>query len=525
MIDNEIQKDAIIYCRVSDPKQASVRGDGLHSQERTCRDYGLNKRYNIRHVFEDMMTGERADRPGLIEAKNYIRRHKGTILIIDHPNRLGRDLLNYLLLREEIRKMGGILECPVMEFGDSSSSLLVENVVASVSQYQRQHNAEQTKSRMKARALNGFWVFQAPAGFRYKRAGRGKMLVRDEPVASVVQEALEGFAYGRFETQAAVQHFLQHHPLFPKDGTGIVRHFRVTQMLNQPLYAGYLELPDWGVSLRPAEHEGLISFQTYQKIQERLHGGVYAPRKRNVNEDFPLRGFVMCSCRTPLTACWSKGSHGKYPYYLCPKRGCENYGKSIRRDKIESEFEALLATVQPSESLFKVARAMFKDLWDHRAAQTQSQTKALGAQLVKIDREVDQFLQRIVETNMPAVITAYEERIRKLQEEKFAVQERMANGHRPAASFDKALRTALEFISSPWNIWKKGDLEEKRTVLKLTFPKPLQYARNEGFRTIDLSLPFKVLTQISGEKIGMAHPKCAKLFSGKVQHRPVSIVK
>ena len=292
-----------------------------------------------------------------------------------------------------------------------------------------------------------------------------------------------------------------------------MRHFRVTQMLNQPLYAGYLELPDWGVPLRPAEHEGLISFQTYQKIQERLHGGVYAPRKRNVNEDFPLRGFVMCNCGTPLTACWSKGSHGKYPYYLCPKRGCENYGKSIRRDKIEGEFEALLANVQPSESLFKVARAMFKDLWDHRATQTQSQTKALGAQLVKIDREVNQFLQRIVETSMPAVISAYEERIRKLQEEKIAVQERMANGHRPAASFDKALRTALEFISSPWNIWKKGNLEDKRTVLKLTFPKPLQYTRNEGFRTMDLSLPFKMLAQISGEKKEMAHPKRFELLT------------
>ncbi|HKJ63212.1 MAG TPA: hypothetical protein VKA94_14660, partial [Hyphomicrobiales bacterium] len=39
--------------------------------------------------------------------------------------------------------------------------------------------------------------------------GRGKMLACDEPVASVVQEALEGYASGHFETQADVMRFLQ----------------------------------------------------------------------------------------------------------------------------------------------------------------------------------------------------------------------------------------------------------------------------------------------------------------------------
>ncbi|MFG1388942.1 hypothetical protein [Xanthobacter versatilis] len=43
-------------------------------------------------------------------------------------------------------------------------------------------------------------------------------------------------------------------------------------------------------------------------------------------------------------------------------------------------------------------------------------------------------------------------------------------------------------------------------MLKLTFAGRLQYARNEGFRTADLSLPFKVLANIlCGEK-EMAHP-------------------
>jgi len=41
--------------------------------------------------------------------------------------------------------------------------------------------------------------------------------MRDEPVASYLQEALEGFASGRFETQAKVKCFLESCPDFPKD--------------------------------------------------------------------------------------------------------------------------------------------------------------------------------------------------------------------------------------------------------------------------------------------------------------------
>jgi site-specific DNA recombinase len=258
---------------------------------------------------------------------------------------------------------------------------------------------------------------------------------------------LEGYASGRFETQAEVMRWLQAHPLFPKDASGIVRHQRVGVLLNQCAYAGYVEAPSWGVSLRAGQHEALISYQTYQRIQERLNGIGYTPKRKNLNEDFPLRGFVVCAdCETPLTACWSKGSHARHPYYLCPKRGCASYGKSIRRDRIEGEFEELLRAVQPKAVLFQSARRMLKKLWDHRLTQADVQAKALSAQLVKIERQVSQFLERVLEASVPSVIAAYEDRISKLEGEKLAIKERMANLGRPASSFDDTLRTALEFI-------------------------------------------------------------------------------
>ena len=348
--------------------------------------------------------------------------------------------------------------------------------------------------------------FKRLSVYKYKSvSGRGKMLQRDEPVASVIQEALEGYALGHFDTQADVQRFLQNNPLFPKDRRGEVRHQRVSVLLNQPVYAGYVEAPSWGVELRVGQHEPIISSQTYQRIQDRLKGGFYAPRQSNLNEDFPLRGHVVCSdCGTPLTACWSKGSHKKYAYYLCPKRGCDSYGKSIARDKIEAEFEALIGKATPSAALFKVGKAMFKELWDYQCSQTESQTKALGAQLVKLEGQLSKLLERILDASVPTVIKAYEEKVRQLELDKQAIKEKMALSGKPASTFDETLRTAFEFLKNPLILWHSERIEDRQLLLKLTFSKRLAYSRKEGFRTANFSLPFKVLGQFLGCKREMA---------------------
>ena len=82
-----------------------------------------------------------------------------------------------------------------------------------------------------------------------------------------------------------------------------------------------------------------------------------------------MRGAVVCGhCNAPLTACWAKGKYSLYPYYFCPKRGCEGYAKTVRPEIIEGQFETILRRVQPSKEVFAAARAMFKTLWDRRLA-------------------------------------------------------------------------------------------------------------------------------------------------------------
>ena len=500
------QTKAVIYCRVSSSKQ-TTRGDGLGSQETRCREYAKYKGCEVVKVFTDDMTGSLTTRPGMKDMLSYLRTHRRKekiIVIIDDISRLARSIEAHLQLRTLISDAGGILKSPTIEFGEDSDSILVENLLASVSQHQRQKNGEQTINRMRARTMNGYWCFQAPIGYRYQRTqGHGNLLHRDEPYASILQEALEGYAAGRFETQVEVKRFLESQPDYPKDlPNGEIRNQRIYDILTRPIYAGYIEAPNWDVSLRKGHHEGLISFETFQKIQSRLKGSARAPARKDISEDFPLRGFVLCcDCSKPLTACWSKGKNRKYPYYLCPTKGCPSYRKSIPREKLESEFGQIVKSLQPKENLFEMAKVMFKNAWDQRLAQLASVIERLRQDAGKIDKQIEQLLDRIVEAENPSVIAAYEKRIAKLEKQKLAMSEKLENGSKPCHTYEELFEHALTFLASPCKLWDSGQFDLKRIVLRLAFAERISYCREKGFRTPNLSLPFKVLRGFYGDKM------------------------
>lgn len=505
---------AVIYCRVSSKAQVR-RGDGLGSQETRCRQYAEYRGYDVVGVFTDDLTGQRRDRPGVNALISFLQGNSGDphVVIIDEVSRFARRVPIHFELRETIKQAGGILESPSMEFKDDADSEFNEYIQASAAQYQARKNREQTLNRMKARCYNGYWVFQPPIGFKYGRAdGHGKILVRNEPIASLVQEALEGYASGRFDTQAEVKRFLETQPAFPKDlPKGQIRNQRIRDMLDRVVYAGYVEAPKWDISLREGKHEGLITLETFDKIQTRLKGGARAPARKDINQDFPLRGFVTCGdCGKPLTACWSKSSTGKrHPYYFCHNRACESHRKSIPRDRIEDAFAELLHGMQPTRGLYDLTRAMFKKAWSARLSQAEAAKIIAQKQETEIEKQIELLVDRIVESDSTTAISAYEKRIAKLEKEKLILAEKRTNGMVPKHSFEEMFERAMLFLSNPCKLWTSERLEDKRAVLKLTFASRLPYSRENGFRTPQTSVPFRFLENFAS--------KCEMARSGRFE--------
>jgi hypothetical protein len=86
------------------------------------------------------------------------------------------------------------------------------------------------------------------------------------------------------------------------------------------------------------------------------------------------------------------------------------------------------------------------------------------------------------------IIATHEKRIRDLEERKIVLAERIANCGRAPPDFDDALKTSLDFLRDP------GICGIHRT-------------RDEGFKTPNVSLPFKVLAGFGGGKSKMVRPR------------------
>ena len=502
---------ALIYCRVSDKRQ-KTKGSGLESQEYRCREYATAQGYEVEAVFPDDVNGggDFIKRAGMVALLAYLdaQHDKKYVVIFDDLKRFARDTEFHIKLRREFTLRKAKVECLNFKFEDTPEGRFIETILAAQGELEREQNGRQVVQKMKARLEQGYWTFRAPVGYKFTKSNNGgKELIFDEPLASIVKEALEGYAAGRYETQADVVRFLESQPCYPKDlPNGKIRYNRIANLLRKTIYAGYVEAPNWNISLRKGNHDAIISMQTYEKIQARLKRDANAPARPDINQDFPLRGFVLCNdCDKPLTACWSRGKLRKYAYYLCYSKGCDSYRKSIPRDKIEKEFSDIVLSLQPKENLFNIAKAMFNDIWNHRQSQTSEIRNEVKQNIIEIDKKITQLLDRLVDATTVSVIAAYENRIADLEKQKLIFIEKQQNIGNPKYTFDELFEHACNFLSNPYKLWASGQYNLKRMVLRLAFIERIHYCRKTGFRTPDLSLPFKVLASINSGKKEMVH--------------------
>ncbi len=501
---------AVIYCRVSSKRQAND-GAGLESQEHRCREHAAEHGYVVDAVFPDDVSGsgDFMNRPGMVALLAYLDAMKTErpsdkyVVIFDDLKRYARDTEFHLKLRRIMAARGARRECLNYNFDETPEGKFVETIFAAQGELEREQNGRQTVQKMRARLEQGFWVFKAPEGYTYKKSkAGGKILIPDPLLGPIVKEALEGFASGHFASQVEVKRFLESKPDFPKTKRkGEVLNTRITRLLNQPIYAGYVSAPNWDISIRPGHHEPLISKATYQKIQDRLKEKPHAPVRKDIHEDFPLRGFATCAdCNVPYRSGWSKGKTKRYAYYTCQTKGCASYGKSIRKERIEGDFEAMLKTMRPTQGIVVMLKAMVDRAWDIKAEHLVALKTSLNDDLKAIEEQLDVFLERIIESSSTSVTRAYERKIADLDKEKLLLEEKIENlsSKKVKKSFTKgdALELSVKFLSNPCKIWETGDLALRKLVLRLAFFGPMMYHRKEGILNTKKSLPFSILESI-----------------------------
>lgn len=318
-------KKAVIYCRVSSKGQ-ETDGGGLESQETRCRQHALAKGLEVAAVFPDTFTGggDFMKRPGMVALLSFLdaQPDENFVVIFDDLKRFARDRDFHFALRRAFRARNAEIECLNFKFDDTPEGEFIETIMAAQGQLERKQNGRQVSQKMRARMENGYWIHDAAVGYRYETIkGRGKVLVFNPPFDQIVREGLEGYASGRFQSQAEVKRFFESFPDFPlkRKPNGELRQQRITKILTNPIYTGYICSERYDLNWYEGQHEALISLETFDKIQQRRSGTVKAPKRKNIGEHFALRGMVTCSgCDVPLRSSIVKGNGGTHTTYARP---------------------------------------------------------------------------------------------------------------------------------------------------------------------------------------------------------------
>jgi len=495
----------LIYCRVSTTKQVK-NWSWLSSQEKRCRDYAANILWvEVEKVFSDeWVSGWLFERKSIQRLFKYIDSNKkqSYTVIFEDLNRLSRDIQVHALLKSEFKKRGVELACPNFQFEESPEWDFKENISVVVSQYEKDKNKQRVIQRMKARMQQGFWCFKEPIGYRFIKSPNGwKIMIKDTNTAPIIKTWLERYADGMLNSLSDLLKYLQKRGITMKwitESGEVYSKSCMYRIATNILYTGYLECKKWDIWMIKAQHEPIISMDTFDRIQSRMKTNSPVARKieesnmrKDISADFPLRWFLYCEESWNMFSwAWCQWSHEKFPYYTYPRKSPMGW-KSINRDTLETTFTQYLRNLTPKKEVIACFEKIFLDTYKKRKAHISKQKTKFEKQISQIDTKMNNYIERIGETTNPRLVKSYEKKIEMLEKDKSILSAKLTEKPKHLKNVWTNLKQKLKIASNALLIRNSSNLENKRKLLKLIFPEGIPINTKRQVWTPTLSLIYQ----------------------------------
>ncbi len=481
---------ALLYCRVSSDRQAN-EGHGLDSQELRCRQFIESQGLVFDSLYQDAASGggNYQDRAGMNEIIKHIDKfpYRKFVVVVDDLSRLSRDTKAYLTLKEALKNRQVEMMSPNFHFDDTPEGEYIEQVTMAGHELQRKVNRRQVIQKQKARLESGYWPFGSKKGYTINKVeGHGK-LAEPNKEGDLLKEALEGFASGVFIRKIDVCRFLLEKG-FWKTQRAEKYLDKVTAILRDPFYAGYIEYRPWEVSRRIGQHKSIISLETHELIQKRLRKVDLNERVRiDTSPDFPLRGLIIHDeCKGHITGAWYKGRKEKYRKYVCHTAGCPNYNKPFAAKDVEGRFQKVLEKGALKKQVDVLVKKMFDRVWSDEVLKIKTSEQSLGQQKRTLEKRLSDLTNLMLSAKSPAVKRNYEKQIETAANELEAIEGKSIAGIDLNVPYQTALAKATGLLKMPHITWKKLNVHEQHGLFFFLFLEKLSYSIKEGYQTAQI---------------------------------------
>jgi len=362
----ENKKMAVIYCRVSTSDQAD-HGQSIEAQESICTREAEKDGYTVFKIIKDEgKSGGTLKRPGIQELIRMVIAKEIHIAYVVHSDRIARNTIDHITLRNLFRENGVILKCinqPVVD--DSAVSRTMDTVMASFNEMQRLITGEKVVATMYEKAKAGYFPAYPPIGYKNinnptptNERFSQKIVVKDDLYAPSMKKAFELYATGNYNV-FDVNDILYERGLRTRKGNRLAES-RLYELLKNRFYLGELHWGDIHITdIKIVKHEPLIDEYTFNRVQKILDTkNNHACRKRKYQ--WLLNGFLRCykhGCR--YTAEWHLNK--KIAYYHCAnKSGCGKYSEQTKLEEmIADKFKTLEFSKEFIERVINKAKNIF----------------------------------------------------------------------------------------------------------------------------------------------------------------------
>ena len=373
--------NAVIYCRVSDPKQ--IDNTSLGSQESTCRVFAQKKGYEISKIFiEKGESAKTRDRTELIQLMSYATKHKGKIqaLIVYKVDRIARNQEDHQFLKTYFRKYGIDFVSATEPIDNSPVGRLMENNLAAFAQFDNEIRAERCKNGMFELAKRGIRSGKMNIGYRKHWINeKTRMIEQVEPYASHIRRAFELLSTGIYSKEA-VKRIVHQEGFREIDGREISsQHFK--KIIDNPIYKGLLT--DFGLN-EQLDCEPIVPPALFDYVQALLKGKAKnIPKYQKNRVEFPLRGSMKCVHNKKATGSSCRGNGGVYHLYRfdCPE--C-NGKRNFNNTDIHDRYAKYLSESEYSDELTEELKIAISFNWEKRNSFVAKKTKDMDQKAVEL---------------------------------------------------------------------------------------------------------------------------------------------
>lgn len=336
MAKNE-ELEGVIYVRVSSKEQETGHFS-IPAQIDFLQAYAQEKGINIIKVYQESESAKEKGRPVFDEMIGFLKKRKKTCrLLVEKNDRLLRNeddaALTINIATKTETEIHLVKDNMVLSKRSTPHEIMIYTIMCATSSWYPRNLSLEVQKGMNKKADLGYYPGRAPVGYKNIRSSKKMSIIEVDPEKSKwVIKAFKLYATGKYSYSSLAdklgsEGFVISKRKVKKDNLG--------KMLRNPFYIGDFEYR--GKRYFDGKHAPLISkelFYTVQKIIDR------AGSPRRIKHDFLYSTILKCEkCGSYLIGDLKKG---KYLYFRCMHRGCDNTKNYLKEEHIDKKVSEII---------------------------------------------------------------------------------------------------------------------------------------------------------------------------------------